>query len=216
MGKPWAARALTTASQPRSRVLIRSLSSSFSRSRSRSMAARRSSSELMTGIICGVGIMAVGMLRRGIWRAGGGPCGAVGRPARNRRFSSSSSVTRRSSHENWAFRRSRLFCAAILLRCARASLRSSEDISDRERLRGGWPLMSGRGCVDVEGEGEGESQDGDGEWRLINDIFCGRRQRRFERNTKLLTFGYGCSKERGGRVRNWRYCAGAGRTTWRS
>jgi hypothetical protein len=32
VGRPWAARALTTASQPFSRVLIRSFSSSFSRS----------------------------------------------------------------------------------------------------------------------------------------------------------------------------------------
>ena len=38
---PWAANALTTASQPRSRVLMRSLSSSFSRSRSFSLSARR-------------------------------------------------------------------------------------------------------------------------------------------------------------------------------
>lgn len=36
VGRPWAARALTTASQPFSRVLIRSFSSSFSRSRASS------------------------------------------------------------------------------------------------------------------------------------------------------------------------------------
>jgi hypothetical protein len=44
VGRPCAANALTTASQPRSRVLIRSLSSSFSRSLSCSRLIRNSSS----------------------------------------------------------------------------------------------------------------------------------------------------------------------------
>lgn len=44
VGRPCAANALTTASQPRSRVLIRSLSSSFSRSLSSSRRIRSSSS----------------------------------------------------------------------------------------------------------------------------------------------------------------------------
>ena len=109
VGRPWAASALTTASQPLSSVRMRSLSSSFSRSRSRSLSARSRSST-------GRAYMAV---------VTGGAIG-IPAPARSRRFSSSSSATRCSRRENWAFRRSREFWAAILLRCARASLRSSE------------------------------------------------------------------------------------------
>jgi hypothetical protein len=107
-GRPEAARALITASQPRSRVLIRSLSSSFSFS-------------LVTskdGCECS--------------EAAGSP-----RPARSCLFSSSSSATRRSRLEKWAFLLSREFWAAMRLRCARASLRSSGVTSERERLRGG-------------------------------------------------------------------------------
>lgn len=40
IGRPWAARALTTAPHPSSRVRIRSFSASFSRSLSRSLSAR--------------------------------------------------------------------------------------------------------------------------------------------------------------------------------
>jgi hypothetical protein len=65
-------------------------------------------------------------------------------------FSSSSSATRALSCENWAFRRSREFCAAIRLRWARASLRSSVVMSVRGRLRDGW------------GAGESSLSDSDG------------------------------------------------------
>jgi hypothetical protein len=47
------------------------------------------------------------------------------------------------------------------LRWARASLRSSEDISERGRLRGGPSLDGdGDGGAEVEGEGRDESRDG--------------------------------------------------------
>jgi hypothetical protein len=107
-GRPEAARALITASQPRSRVLMRSRSSSFSFS----LAASKDGCECS--------------------EAAGRP-----RPARNCLFSSSSSATRRSRLEKWAFLLSREFWAAMRLRCARASLRSSGVMSERERLRGG-------------------------------------------------------------------------------
>lgn len=82
VGKPWAARALTTASQPFSSVLIRSLSSSFSRSLASSDADLRTGVEGMrTGADCGTGR-------------------DIPIPARSWRFSSSSSATRRSRKEN--------------------------------------------------------------------------------------------------------------------
>jgi len=94
--RPWAASALTTASQPFSKDLIRSLSSSFSFSQA------FFSSTLGTSN----------------WRWGSAP-------ARNCLFSSSSSATLRSRYENCALRLSREFCAAIRFRWALASLRSS-------------------------------------------------------------------------------------------
>lgn len=207
VGRPCCCRAFTTASQPRSSVLILSFNSSFSRSRSRSCATRCASSVLNTGITCGEGtIGGATWERRGIWRPGAGTYdggGAAGRPARSRRFSSSSSATRRSSQPNCAFRRSRLFWAAIRFLCARASLRSSEDISDLERFRGGW---SGRAEVDV--DGEGDSQDGDGECAevVVKDIW-----------SSLLAMSSGFSSRWLTMMRvkvkgMWkRYCARAGR-----
>lgn len=111
-GRPDAARALTTASQPVSSVLMRALSSSFSFSRARS----RSCSSLSSSD-----------RRR--------PARPI--PARSCLFSSSNSATRPSRKENCALRRSREFWAAMRLRCARASLRSSAVVSPRARFRGG-------------------------------------------------------------------------------
>lgn len=120
-GRPEAARALTTASQPFSRVLILSLNSWFSFSLANSFCR---SCE-----ICSCADTDTPM------------------PDRSCLFSSSSSATRRSRWPNWAFRLSREFWAAIRLRWARASLRSSGVISERERLRGGH-------SDEEEGEGE--------------------------------------------------------------
>lgn len=131
---PWAARTFMTVSQPRSRDLIRSLSSTFSRSRafSRSVSScRRSSTSWSDDVFM---------------------------PPRNWRFSSSSSATRRSSVENCVFRLSREFCAAIRLRCARASLRSSGVISSRGRLR----ELDGCESMRPGEEKEPESDEGDG------------------------------------------------------
>lgn len=133
IGRPEAARALTTASQPVSRVLILSFSSSFSLSLAFSLA--RCSSTLSSSA-----------RRR--------PMRPI--PARSCLFSSSSSATRRSRYENWALRRSREFCAAIRLRWARASLRSSGVVSERDRLRGG-PARS-----EEEGAGDWDDSAGDG------------------------------------------------------
>lgn len=68
--------------------------------------------------------------------------------ARSALFSRSSEVTRSRSSLNSALRRSRLTCAAILLRSARASLRSSEEAkSVRGRLREGcWEDDAGEGA----------------------------------------------------------------------
>lgn len=117
-----------TASQPFSRVLILSFNSLFSFSRASSR--WRSSSE-----VCEV---------------------EIPMPARSWRFSSSRSATRRSRSENCAFRRSREFCAAMRLRCARASLRSSGVTSERERLRGGNSSAGdGEGQLEEAVEGPG-------------------------------------------------------------
>jgi hypothetical protein len=107
---PWAIKAFMTASQPFSRVLILCFNSSVSRSRSRSRCTRSSSSIDLTvmtwGTAAGVG---AGTAVRGVaetvgrWRPGGGSvpgAGATGRPARSLLFSSSNSLTRRSSQEN--------------------------------------------------------------------------------------------------------------------
>ena len=131
-GRPEAARALTTASQPFSNVRILSFSSSFSCSRALSPASCSAWLSMTAGTL---------------------PMPVLV-PARNCLFSSSSSATRRSRYENCAFRRSREFCAAMRLRCARASLRSSVVISERERLRGGQSEEEDEGA----GEG-GESMD---------------------------------------------------------
>lgn len=92
--------------------------------------------------------------------------------ARRVRFSPSSCAMRSSRATNWALRLSRLFCAAILLRCARASLRSSGVSSVRERLRGGPSLVGCgldfaeeddadgvRGWVEDSGDWEGEGRE---------------------------------------------------------
>lgn len=128
-----------TASQPASRVLTRCRSSSFSLSLALSFS--RSSS------FCS-------------WEWCGGAVRPM--PARSCLFSSSSSETRCSRYENCALRRSREFWAAMRLRCARASLRSSGVTSERARLRGGpdssevWEL----------GDGEGESSSGESAWSM--------------------------------------------------
>lgn len=70
--------------------------------------------------------------------------GLAERPARSRRFSSSSSATLRSRYVKWALRRSREFCAAMRLRWARASLRSSGDMVERGRFLGGSSDDMGR------------------------------------------------------------------------
>jgi len=127
--RPCAASAFMTASQPFSRVRMRSRSSSFSRSFALSrFCSSAFGSELE---------------------------GAATRPARSWRFSSSSSLTRRSRKTYWALRRSREFWAAIRLRCARASLRSSEEAAVRWRLRDGPGSESG-----VSEEGGMEMDDG--------------------------------------------------------
>lgn len=76
VGRPWAARALTTASQPFSKVLIRSLSSSFSRSLA-------SSDEVF-------------IETEGERVGAGDDAEDIPMPARSWRFSSSSSATLRS------------------------------------------------------------------------------------------------------------------------
>lgn len=107
VGRPWAARALTTASQPRSRVRMRSLSSSFSLSRSCSLLRRISSSGVRRGTAIGMPAAAEaatlandardGRARlRGCGGGGDEAADGTGRPARRRRFSSSSSWTLRS------------------------------------------------------------------------------------------------------------------------
>ena len=121
-----------TASHPVSRVLTRWRSSSFSFSRALSFS--RSSSFCSCGCDDGTRPM----------------------PERSCLFSSSSSATRRSRYVNCALRRSREFWAAMRLRCARASLRSSGVTSERERLREGPARAS-----DVCASGEGASSMGE-------------------------------------------------------
>jgi hypothetical protein len=60
-------------------------------------------------------------------------------PARRALFSASSSLMRASRAVYCAFRLSRLCWAAIRLRWARASFRSSGVMSDRDRFRGAVP-----------------------------------------------------------------------------
>ncbi len=160
-GRPCAVIAFMTVSHARSSVRMRSLSSVFSRSLSRSRSARRRSSRTFDRASCDA--------YTGVWA---GVLGAAGTwmPARSRRFSSSSSATRRSRKENCAFRRSREFCAAMRLRCARASLRCSEsegslvlswlsaEVVVRGRLREG-PASSSSSSWVQEDDGAG-----DGAW----------------------------------------------------
>ncbi len=84
-GRPCAARALITASQPLSSVRTRSLSSSFSVSLSRARSSRRRSSSNLLRL--------ADKEEKAEGAAGGIPAPA---PARSERFSSSSSATRRS------------------------------------------------------------------------------------------------------------------------
>ena len=109
-----------------------------------------------------------------------GGCGAAAvteaRPARSWRFSSSSSATRRSRYENWALRLSREFWAAMRLRCARASLRSSGDASARGRLRD-EPAFETM-VVDGGEDGAGEAL-GDGRERVEGSmLMVGRKEGR--------------------------------------
>lgn len=74
--------------------------------------------------------------------------------ARRALFSRSSAVTRSRSSVNSALRRSLLTCAAILLRSARASFRSSEEAkSVRGRLREGWEEEEAGDGTEPAGEG---------------------------------------------------------------
>ena len=162
-GRPEAASAFMTASHPVSSVLILCRSSSFSRSRALSFS--RSSSFCWWGRDSSVRPM----------------------PARSCLFSSSSSWTRCSRYANCAFRRSREFWAAIRLRCARASLRSSGVMSERERLRGGCPAKSevwDSGDWGSVGDGEGAKSMSAGRfmtgswWKVERDTCQNRKRKR--------------------------------------
>ena len=105
-------------------------------------------------------------------------------PARRALFSASSSFMRASRAENCALRLSRLCWAAIRLRWARASLRSSGVMTVRDRFRGAALSWSDVGAgrdfaggleVGVDGrDGMGPSEecdgDGDGDGRARSDV----------------------------------------------
>lgn len=133
-------------------------------------------------------------------------------PARRCLFSSSSSATRRSRCENWAFLLSREFWAAIRLRCARASLRSSGVMSERERLRGGQSEGDEGGeyaesgvagscsttkaesadrfmvasCEKVDVESTWSREIKERAWSCMEEVNCGRTWRREEKKMKAF------------------------------
>lgn len=184
---PWVVRVRNTASYPISRVRMRSRSSRFSRSRCSSARFRWRSCSCSMVTTSGSEVE----LTEGEAET------AIGTPARRRLFSSSSSATRRSRWEYWAFLRSREFCAAIRLRCARASLRSSGVMAERGRLRGG-------SCMEASGE---SARDDEGDAGRLREEEEGRE--RLDGSTKFVE----CDGDMITRMQStywtWRRCIGA-------
>lgn len=157
LAPPWVLSARNTSSYPISSVRMRSRSSKFSRSRCSSTRFRWRS--------CSCSMVTTSGSEMELTEGEVAP--AIGTPARRRLFSSSSSATLSSRRENCAFLRSREFCAAMRLRCARASLRSSGVTAERGRLRGGWSTgASGESAREDEGDAGRLSEEEEGRERL--------------------------------------------------